>query len=72
MGRKKGILLCLGIAIIGMLIIGFSQNLVMAGIGLFLTGFGINSAQNVCFFFITETVENKLRQKYTILLEAFF
>lgn len=65
-------LLSYGIGTIGMLIVGFSQNLIMAGIGLFFSGLGCNTAVNICFYFITETVENKLRQKHSVLIQAIF
>lgn len=60
-GRKKGQIIAFGTAFFGMLIVGFSQNLIMAGIGLFLSGLGCNTAYNICVFFITETVGGKQR-----------
>ena len=71
-GRKKGILLAYGIGTVGMIIVGFSSNLVLAGIGLFLSGFGTNTAVNVCFYFITETVADRERQKHSVLIQALY
>ena len=61
-----------GIGTVGMIIVGFSSNLVLAGIGLFLSGFGANTAVNVCFYFITETVADRERQKHSVLIQALY
>jgi MFS family permease len=71
-GRKKGMLISYGICISGMVLCGFGSNLYMIGIGLFLMGFGSDSAINICFYFITETVETKSRQKYSVFIQLFF
>jgi MFS family permease len=56
LGRRKSILIGLGIAFLGILIIASSINLFMAQIGLFLAGFGIDPSINTVFYFIAETV----------------
>jgi MFS family permease len=56
MGRKKALLISYGVATLGMIIAVFSNNLYAAGIGLFLMGYGSDSAINICFYFITETM----------------
>ena len=71
-GRKKSFLISFGIATAGMILVGCAQNLVMVGIGLFFAGFGANSTVNICFYFITETVENQKRQKYCVLIQFCF
>lgn len=71
-GRKRVMLISYAIATLGMVIVGFASSLPMAGIGLFLTGFGSDSAVNICFYFITETVEDSLRQKYSVIIQFMF
>jgi len=41
------------ISLIGVFIINISQTLIMAEVGLFIAGFGIDSAINISFYFIT-------------------
>lgn len=53
MGRKKALLIAYAIATLGMILLALSPNLIMAGIGLFLMGYGSDSAINICFYFIT-------------------
>lgn len=72
MGRKKALLIAYGVATLGMVLLAVSTNLYMAGVGLFLMGYGSDSAINICFYFITETVETKSRQKYSIFIQIFF
>jgi hypothetical protein len=52
-GRKLAIILSFGIMILGILIMALSQKLFVAEIGLFLAGFGSDSALNICFYFIS-------------------
>ena len=56
MGRKKAILISYGVATLGMIIAAVATNIYMVGVGLFLMGYGSDSAINICFYFITETV----------------
>lgn len=72
LGRKKSILLSMGIAFIGMVLIGSAPNIPLTAIGLFLTGFGSDVAINICFYFITETVSEAKRMKHSILIQLFF
>lgn len=72
MGRKKALLISYGIATLGMIVSALAPNLAMVGIGLFLMGYGSDSAINICFYFITETMEAQSRQKYSILIQVFF
>jgi MFS family permease len=57
---------------LGMVLNGIATNLYMVGVGLFLMGLGSDSAINICFYFITETVESSARQKYSVLIQLFF
>jgi fucose permease len=52
-GRKFSMLGSLIISVIGVFIVNISQSLFMAEIGLFISGFGIDSAINISFYFIT-------------------
>lgn len=49
-------LISYGIATLRMFLIAISQNIYMTAIGLFLMGYGSDSAINICFYYITETV----------------
>jgi MFS family permease len=53
LGRKKAMLISYGIATLGMILCAVSTNLYMVGVGLFLMGYGSDSAINICFYFIT-------------------
>jgi OCT family organic cation transporter-like MFS transporter 4/5 len=53
MGRKKAMLISYGIATLGMILIAIAQNIYMAAVGLFLMGYGSDSAINICFYYIT-------------------
>ena len=72
LGRRRSILISYGVALSGMFLVGFSTNLLMVGIGLFITGFGCDTAINICFNFITESVENRKRQKHSVIIQFFF
>lgn len=72
MGRWKALLISYGVATLGMVVAVAAPNLYVVGIGLFLMGYGSDSAINICFYFITETMESKNRQKYSILIQVFF
>ena len=39
---------------------------------MFLAGFGIDPSVNTIFYFISETVENKSRQKHSTIIQFFF
>lgn len=71
-GRRITLMLAWGIATIGNLVILFSQNLVTVAIGLFLLGAGADAAINMCFSFLGEVVEDKTRQKYSVILQPWF
>ena len=71
-GRKKSLLISLGIAMSGIIITASSFNIYIAGIGLFLTGFGADVSVNICFYFIAETVEDHNRMKHSIIIQIFF
>lgn len=50
-----------GVATLGMIIAATAFNLQMVAVGLILMGYGSDSAINICFYFITETMEQKNR-----------
>lgn len=72
MGRKRALMISYAVATAGMVIAALAPNLYVVGIGLFLMGYGSDSAINICFYFITETMEPQYRQKYSILIQVFF
>ena len=45
--------IALSVMVMGLLVIGFSWNLVLAQIGLFFTGFGIDPSINTALYFIS-------------------
>lgn len=55
-GRKTTLALTWSVATAGTFILLFSQNLWMAGIGLFMIGSGGDAAVNMCFNFLGEVV----------------
>jgi len=61
LGRKILMVSCLIINAIGLIIVIFSVNIVMAAAGLFLSMAGISNAFNICFYFLTETVAESHR-----------
>ena len=71
-GRRVTMLIAWGIATVGGLIILFSQNLITASIGLFLLGAGSDASINMCFNFLGEVVEDRTRQKFSVILQPWF
>lgn len=71
-GRRVTLILAWSFATAGNLLILFSQNLVMVAIGLFMLGSGGGSAVNMCFNFLGEVVEDKTRQRYSVILQPWF
>ena len=55
-GRKKSIVLSWGICTIGLILLSCSVNLYMAAAGLFLAGFGCDSAVNIGLYIVGEVV----------------
>lgn len=51
-GRRITLIIAWGLATIGSLVVLFSQNLVMASIGMFLLGAGSDASINMCFNFL--------------------
>ena len=71
-GRKKSILVSWFICTIGILIVAVSFNIYTIGLGLFLSGFGGDAVINITLLFFSEGVENKKRQKYSVIVQIFF
>lgn len=61
LNRKLLMVSCLIINVIGLIIVIFSVNIVMAAIGLFLSTAGLSNGFNICFYFLTETVAESHR-----------
>ncbi len=53
LGRRKSMLMGLGVALFGIFLITTSFNLAMAQAGLFFAGFGIDPSINTVFYFIS-------------------
>jgi fucose permease len=53
LGRRRSILIGLGVALAGIVLIATSVNFFMAQVGLFLAGFGIDPSINTVFYFIS-------------------
>ena len=63
-------IISLGLATLGSLLIALSFNLAMVAIGVIMAGGGINVSAGIVFYFLGETVENLKRQKYSIIVQA--
>lgn len=72
LGRKRSIMIGLIVSLLGIFLISASTSLPMAQLGMFLAGFGIDPSINTVFYFISETVENHLRQKHSTIIQFFF
>ena len=51
-GRKRLMMACLGTNVLGLIIVIFCANIEMAAAGLFLSTVGVQTAFNVCFYFL--------------------
>ena len=72
LGRRKSLLLAQVVMAIGTVTLTLSSNLPMTAIGLILSGGGANSSIGMTFYFLCETVEDKKRQKYSVLIQISF
>ncbi len=72
LGRRKSLLLAQIVTALGTVTLSLSSNLIMASIGLILSGGGANSSIGMTFYFLCETVEDKKRQKYSVLIQISF
>ena len=68
MGRKTLIMINLLILLVGFLLIVFSQNIWMAGVGLFLCVFGGKNNFNLVMMFTAETVGERFRQVFMMVI----
>lgn len=57
---------------VGLVIASLAQNLIMAGVGLFIAAFGIQDAFTIAFYFLAETIAESHRDKYSVLIQLFF
>jgi MFS family permease len=71
-GRRTSILLAWSATTLGAIIVSLSQNIYMAGFGLFLSGAGSDAAINICFYFFGEVVGDKKRQQYSVIVQILF
>jgi MFS family permease len=71
-GRKKTAIWAWSICCLGCLILTLSQTLWMAGIGLFLAGFGSDSVLNITGTIIAEQFGDYHRQRYYTVVQGVF
>jgi MFS family permease len=71
-GRKLALLISWGICTVGSIVVVFDSNIILVSIGLFLSGFGCDAANNITFLFFCETLNNQKRQRYSIIVQVFF
>lgn len=62
-------ILALGMASLGGLIVSVVYNLIMITIGVVMKGAGISVSASMVFYFLGETVDDLKRQKYSILVQ---
>ena len=71
-GRKLSLIVSWGICVFGSLLVIMNENIISVSIGLFLSGFGSDASCNITFLFFCETLNNKKRQRYSIIVQIFF
>ncbi len=69
LGRKRVMVISLGIAALGSILMVVSNNLWMITFGVIITGAGINVSSALCFCYMGEVVSDIKRQKYSILIQ---
>lgn len=67
LGRKTSFLMSLVAGITGTVIIYSSSNMTWIAVGFFINAIGSNSGFNTLFTFIDDTVDNHLRQQYSVV-----
>jgi len=71
-GRRLTLIVCLSAGVLGYLIIILAKSLIVASVGLFICGFGIETCFNLGLYFVTEMLENTNRQKIAVFIQAIF
>ena len=71
-GRKSLLILSLLFNVLGLIVVIFSQSLIMATVGLFFVSIGSQNAFSVCFYFITETISEEFREKSSVTFQFFY
>ena len=69
-GRRKTMIMSLGLGTLGTIIVALGSNIIMISIGMIMSGAGINVSGGMLFCFLSEGVENLKRQKYSIIIQA--
>lgn len=62
--------LCLGL--VGMGLVRVAPSIVVGGLGMFWCIFGLNINVNICYPFITETVSQRYRPMFSMLIAVFY
>lgn len=71
-GRRITFNACLVLGLVGNLMVAGASSLPVAEVGLFLMGFGLENAFNLCFYFLAEQFENKKRQVGLVVIQSCF
>lgn len=71
-GRRLTMMLCLCAGITGYVIIIVANNLVVASVGLFVCGFGIETCFNLGLYFVSEVLDNRRRQQIGVFIQGIF
>jgi len=71
-GRKFTLVLSWGFCALGSLLVTFGFNITIIGVGLFLSGFGSDAAINITYLYFCEISNNKIRQRYSVIIQIFF
>jgi MFS family permease len=71
-GKKKSMVIGLGVSVFGYSLIVFSQNIYMAIIGMIISSVGGDGCCNITYCFISDIVEDRARQKYIYLIQFMF
>ena len=71
-GRRNTALVTWSVCCVGCLVLMLSQTMWMAGLGLFLCGFGSDSVLNITSSIIAEQYNDKVRQKHFSMIQGAF
>lgn len=71
-GRKTALVASQTVCTLGSLLVVFGGNVWMAAAGLLLSGLGALPAATLAFLFFCEVVNDPLRQRYSVMMQACF
>lgn len=70
LGRRASLIFCLGLGVLGYIVMLLAKRLYVVGLGNFMVGFSIESAFNLVFCLLNEILENEKRQKMQTFIQA--